>query len=335
MIFPSMMTDKTNHYLIDHSIAPSTNSKYSSAFNQFLSYLHKHRLNIDSLSTRQLDSHLVDYIHHLHVLHVPFTTAQYCLSSLIRYTGSRDSFHRSRLALRGWRRLDARKKRHRPPLTLEVTVLLSVVLLKSNYYAAGVATLLGFHCYLRINEICNLKIRDVVFNGDSRVGTAMSVLATIRLARTKTGENQAVNVTDPHVAAVLYDYICSITNINSIATCRRSLFGFSAARYRSLFGSAVDALGLGDVGYTPHSLRHGGCTRDFMLNVPLLHIQYRGRWRSEASLRTYVNTGTVLLLRTRLSSELTESAQLFMRHLVTVMRTLAPSQSSSSTRTHR
>lgn len=322
------ISGRRRHYLINHSIQPATRSKYSSAYRQFIGYLRRQHVRIDQLSPHQLDAHLVDYVHHLHSIGVPYTTAQYVMSSVIRHTGMKDSFHRTRLSLKGWRRLIAGKRRHRPPLTLEMSTLIAVVLAKSGHVNAAIATLLSFHTYLRINEMSNLLVSDILFAGDPRFGSAMSVYGTVRLSRTKTGENQCVNITDLQVATVLYEYIQPLNLHLSRSATRQSLFGLSASRYRSLFHSAVDALQCGDIGYSPHCLRHGGATHDFMKNVPLLHIMYRGRWRSESSLRTYVNTGAVLLFATRMSRTQLDAAHLFMQYICDVMKMFIQSRST-------
>lgn len=74
------------------------------------------------------------------------------------------------------------------------------------------------------------------------------------------------------------------------------MFGVSAARYRSVFKDACHGIGLSHVNYSPHSLRHGGATEDFLKQVPLEDILFRGRWAASKSATTYVQSGRALLL---------------------------------------
>jgi len=58
---------------------------------------------------------------------------------------------------------------------------------RSGYHAEAVASLLAFHCFLRVGELTRLRICDVVMPG--RMGRAHSGMA-VCLPLTKTGRNQ-------------------------------------------------------------------------------------------------------------------------------------------------
>ena len=324
-----LMTTTNEHYLIAASVAPTTHLKYTNALNKFQHYLlRRHNYKLNDLHSRPalLDSLLVEYLHYLYESTDTIrsaTVGNYTIAGLVRHFGvSNTNIHRSRLAVRGWDRIYSQHKHKRPPVTLEVATLIAVVLAKAGHHKAAVATLLAFHCYLRINEYCKLKVHEVVFAGDSRMGSAMTVLATIKLSRTKTGDNQNVSVTDVNIVALLKNLV----NNAGTGTGRSSLlFELTASQYRRLFHQAVSALGLDDIGYKPHSLRHGGATFHYMSGVPLLSIINRGRWASEKSLKTYINAGTVFLMDGRLSDTLFEAAQLLYKHICVVLYSLQSS----------
>lgn len=324
--FITSMTSSRD-YLIPASVATSTHRKYDRAFRQFVHFIHQHRRRLRQLTPLQIDQYLVRYIHQLHSTGASLSSAIYTLSSLVRHTGiSSSSFHRSQLSIRGWSRLHARSRRHRPPLTLEVVTLLSICMAKSGYYNAAIATLLSFHCYLRINEMAQLSINDIIFSGDGRLGSSIgsNVLGTVRLAVTKTGTNQSVTITDVTICNLLRKLIESQLISATTGVHAGSLFHLSASSYRRIFHRCIDAFGWGDINYTPHSLRHGGATRDYMLNVATHSIMHRGRWMSEKALKIYVQVGSVLLLDTRLSREQFDAATLLYSHLESVMLSFQP-----------
>jgi integrase len=243
------------------------------------------------------------------------------LSSLNRLFGSKISLHRSRLALQGWYRRNEQIRKKRPPLTLEVVILIAVTLAKSGYYNAAVATLLGFHCYLRINEMCGLKFEDVIFAGDVRIGSGVQshVLAALRLKVTKTGRNQTVSIIDSNICSLL-KIVCE--NRNENVSVRSLVFGLNAGQYRRLFQQTCSILGFESISYTPHALRHGGVTFDHMRGIPVKDLMLCGRWKSESALTIYVQTASVLLLDTHITNEQFQSAKIIHENIIRVMNIL-------------
>jgi integrase len=205
---------------------------------------------------------------------------------------------------------------------LELVVLICTVLAKSGEDGAAVATLLAFNCYLRISEFVNLKFGDIVFAGDTRLGSGLNILASIRLSKVKTGAGkpQTVSITNPVMCTVLRSYMDHQLRLHSDISSSSSLFRLiSAFRYRSLFHSTVDVLGLSSVGYVPHSLRHGGATYDSMRLVGVKELMLRGRWKAQKSLSHYVQQGQILLTDTNLSTELFQTAQLIYKYIDEVL----------------
>jgi hypothetical protein len=73
--------------------------------------------------------------------------------------------------------------------------------------------------------------------------------------------------------------------------------------------------------FTPHSLRHGGATNDFLNNVPMMDIVMRGRWQSAKTARRYVQSGRSLQLQMKqpagikkLTDELLKMPEVLLRH---------------------
>ncbi len=179
-----------------------------------------------------------------------------------------------------------------PPLTWEMTLLIACTLARSGHRDAGVATLLAFDCYLRVGELCRLRLCDVVMPHDARMGSAFTGMV-VCLPRAKTGLNQSVPVRRPAVGAVLHDYVTLLYQTGAVEW-HGHLFSLTASRYRELLCAACVALGL-PARYTPHSLRHGGASHDYLEHGDVNEVMLRGRWRSMPSVQRYIQTSAARL----------------------------------------
>jgi hypothetical protein len=197
------------------------------------------------------------------------------------------------MALRGWQRLAPGASY--PPLTWHLTCLLALQLTNHGNQAAAVAVLLSFDGYLRISECVGLDVSDVALPHDARLGSTavQQTWAALRLRRAKTGPNQWVQLTRTEVTQLLVRYVRTRPPIGP-------LFPFTAVQLRASFHAAADALGLSELGFTPHSLRHGAATHDALLGMGLEDIMRKGRWVAGKSARTYIQTGRALLMSLRL-----------------------------------
>ena len=187
-------------------------------------------------------------------------------------------------------------------------MVIGVQMVRGGRLAMGIATVLGFHCYLRLGEICNLRASDVADSGDARVGAEYRGMA-LRLRTTKTGPNQWVEVTDVSVAALLRALLAGRRREDLV-------FDFSASFYRMTFKAVLSNLGISST-YVPHSLRHGGATRDHLLGASLEQVLMRGRWASTKSARHYIQAGRAMLLATEVPPHIAELGSLFAANLET------------------
>ena len=224
---------------------------------------------------------------------------------------------RSRQCLKAWDKL--RVQRSHPPVTWELAVLLAVSMSRQGWHAEGVATLLAFDCYQRISEFLQLSGADVARESDPRLGSAQTAMA-LRLARTKTGLNKFVVLRDPHVARIFSSYL----SFARPAAAER-VFPFSEHRYRTVLRYACAALGVSQWRITPHSLRHGGASRDFLAGATIEQIRQRGRWSSAASAERYVQSAPALLLQTNMPTQLRDLAAALLPSLSDVFAHLLES----------
>lgn len=125
----------------------------------------------------------------------------------------RGGLRRSEQLLTGWTRL-APSISH-PPLTWPLVTLLACSMAKAGHPGCALATVVGFHALLRVSELVAVRVVDVSLASDPRrglhvppnlnaaTGAARRTRVCIRLAVTKTGSNQWVELYNDRVAALV------------------------------------------------------------------------------------------------------------------------------------
>lgn len=276
--------------LQDLALAPASHQSYNRSLRSFLTYTRLTPQQLLSEPAVRLDRLLAVYIQHSYDTASPFTYAAHALHAVIYHRPDlKAQLFISRQCLKGWERV--KKGASHPPLTWELTVAIACTLARSGFHAPAVAMLVAFDCYLRVGELTRIRVRDVVMPSDPRMGLAHTDMA-VCLARTKTGRNQSVAVHRPDVARLLAEWVRTLPRSPSDNPL---VFAFSPDCLRRLMRAACVALGVGHTAYVPHSLRHGGATADFLLTGSIERVQFRGRWKSLESVRTYVQTARALL----------------------------------------
>jgi integrase len=261
--------------------------RYQSALQSFLSWCDTKHIRVTS--NEQLDDVMTAYFTSLFHRGEGLHHATYTLYGLYNDKPRlRGVLKESEAALKGWKKVEPVTRR--PPMNWEVCVSLALWMATHHYTAAAVATLLAFNTYLRVSELTGLLVSHVKWPQDARTGSAYDGVA-VYLPKSKTGDYQSVRVRDKSIAALLCAWIT-----RRGLTAGESVFGLSPNAYRSVLAQACVGLGVSHVGYTPHCLRHGGATHDFVRGVPLEEILLVGRWESNKSARTYVKQGVGLML---------------------------------------
>ena len=304
--------------LRNSAIVPATYRRYSHAARTFLSFLTQQHITIYTSS--QLDMVLASYIEYLYHNQYSLSFASYVFHGLLFFCPQyKDHVLIAQSQLAGWKRRCPSVPK--PPLTPELVLLVSAVMLRSGYTDCAVATVVAFDCYLRISEFTRLSVRDVHSFRDR---------TALRLASTKTGTNQSVIVRDLHTLSVLLAYKAHRITVVGVVG---SLFGLSADRYRHVFHRVCSVLQLSSVHFTPHSLRHGAATRDYLEGVLSIDdILFRGRWANTKSARIYVQSSRALLIQMDIPSYAAQLAHTLRG--VTLTDMFAPYIASMSTHSH-
>jgi integrase len=307
--------------LQDLALEPRSRKAYDRNLYSFLTFA---RLPLQQFliePATRLDRLLAVYIQYSYDSGLSFTNASHALHGVVFHRPEfKEHLFISRQCLRGWDRVKISVSR--PPLTWELTVCIACALSKDGHHGPAVAALLAFDCYLRVGELTRIRFKDVVMPNDARMGRAHPEMA-VCLGKTKTGRDQSVSVQNTDVADVLSFWVRSLPR--SAAEPNPLIFPFSPDFFRRLLRRVCVQLGVGHIPYVPHSLRHGGATADFLRTGSVEHVQFRGRWKSLESVRTYIQTARALLAAQDVLSILNELGQKFNDSLVPVMRHLLTS----------
>lgn len=300
------------------SVQPATRQLYLAAVVQVQHYHRISRAELFSQNHSAVDSLLVQFLNHQASAGGSYHTGVNAVFGVAHLAPHlRSHLPRARQCLKAWDKL--REQRSHPPITWELTVLLAVSMSRQGWHAEAVATLLAFDCYLRISEFVQLCGADVAHQSDPRLGSVQTAMA-LRLARTKTGLNKFVVLRDSHVARVFSSYLSSTR-----PAAAQRVFPFSAHRYRTVLRYACAALGVSQWRITPHSLRHGGASRDFLAGASIEQIRHRGRWASAASAERYVQSAPALLLQFNMPVQLHDLAAALLPSLSDVFAHLLES----------
>ncbi len=307
--------------LLVAAYAPATYDKYVREARDFWVYCV--RLDLPVSTVGELDQALYEYFEFLYGLGYGASkgaAASAAIGSLL--PEFRDRLFTSQLALRGWRKL--RPTVSHPPLTWQLAVVAAVRLRWLCCRTLSVAVLVQFDAMLRVGELLKLRRSDVAFSDDLRLGMSQrsKPYVVLRVAAAKTGVNQSAMLTDPHVMAVLREYMRLWVPVDSDAL----LFPVSLQALYQWWGEAFRGLGLSS-SYTTHSLRHGGATRLLLQGESIETILVRGRWAATKSARTYLNASKGLLLAQTYPPALLAHAEVLAEDvslsLLTVDRALA------------
>lgn len=303
-------------FLTASAFAPSTATAYSTAVTRYLSWCH-HRCRHRSVA--QLDRCVERYICYLYFQHRG-RNRQLAVNTVyglyMQHPALRDRLRGSEGLLRGWQR--AAPSVSHPPLTWPLTIAIARTMAGNGYVDCAVATLVAFDGLLRVGELVAIMVADVSLPDDSRRGAASRTVsysaasssspslrrsssAYIRLAITKTGSNQTAEISNVEVITLLQRHIDS-------RPADGRLFPFPSASpadyYRSILRATCVALGVSSFNFTPHSLRHGGATHAHMhMGQTIEHVLHRGRWQSNSSARTYLQSGAAALIATQLPEQ--------------------------------
>ena len=182
-----------------------------------------------------------------------------------------------------WRRVEAPSRA--PPLTvLLVKAIVCRAVQKGDLtFAALIA--LAYHALLRTGEILSLRFCDLEFNSQCGVVSLRQSKSGLR-----TGTKESVAIRDS----------CTLQLLDTLWECQRhfpgqNIWPHSGQAFRKRLYQYFRFFRVVHFGYKGYSLRRGGATFLLQQGVPLEAILLRGRWKSIAVGRLYLQDGMAQL----------------------------------------
>ena len=283
------MRAKGNRGLLESSVGPATLKSYRSALSSFLAWLQEEGV-VRVKGFEALDDLLVEYFEFVFVSLGPKAKhhAVNARSAILLFSpNARWSMNGSARALKGWSRLKPSKQR--PPMPWELATLIVDELRERKLRDHEWVFRACFEGYLRLSEAIGAKAQDIDASNQEGV---------LALPKSKTGLNQSVIIHQGDWLNLTRRLLKRPPKKSS------SLVRISAHEFRRTLQTVLKKLGVRHVRFTPHSLRHGGATRDFMLGIPIADIVVRGRWAQAKTASRYIQQGRALLVKLSLSKGL-------------------------------
>ena len=194
---------------------------------------------------------------------------------------------------RTWRRIEPPNRAAPLPAGVATAFMARAILSDAVELACLIG--LGFHAMLRTGELLHSKCSDIALG---------PIRGVLNLHSTKsgqrTGTSEAVTVWDPIVLQCLEVLLCK-------RRCERSLFqpiwASSPQQFRKAFKSLRLFFHLEEFHFQPYSLRRGGATFEMQRTGLLEPVLLRGRWKSLAVARLYLQDGLAHLAEIRLKAD--------------------------------
>ena len=282
------MISKLPRGLLESSVGPATLKAYKSALTSFLAWLQEEEVcSIEKVG--ELDIFLLRYFEHLAGLRDGGgrqLAANTRAAIILFLPNTRWKLNCSLRALKGWTRRKPPKQR--PPIPSELVVLLIDFFRSSGSLELEWVTRACFEGYLRLSEALGAKA------GDFDVSDRDGVLA---LPKSKTGLNQSIVIHSGEWLKLTKSLLRSKAKASPLVSLRPAMF-------RKFFKAALTKLGAHAAKFSPHSLRHGGATWDYLQGHPIADIVVRGRWTQAKTASRYIQQGRAALIKLDLPKQL-------------------------------
>ena len=219
---------------------------------------------------------------------------------------------RAARALRAWRKHGP--SRQRLPLPMVLLALILRHMLDSGSYEMAVAVLLQHKMYLRPGELVNLKKEQLVppvLPGSDQYGCW-----AVNLAPEETGPPGKTGLHDESLVLDTSRWLGLHLSMFQDGDPDAPLWSFTYNELVMVFQHSVKAVGLGHLGASLYSNRHGGASEDLRRKERSWQaVKARGRWRSEASVRRYGKEAKLLTELKKVPQERLEMGELAERNL--------------------
>eukprot|EP00438_Fugacium_kawagutii_P005727 Skav230031 [mRNA] locus=scaffold261:317606:318451:- [translate_table: standard] len=265
---------------------------------------------------QQLDKSLESFGEHLYLhgesKYVLTCALQNCNIEYPQWpTSSRINYPLTKAAKKGWGNLEPGQSRDPCPFEVACWIAFHLMMRGLRYYAAAV--MLSFDTYIRPGKICDLRRHNVVAppKGVSRRYHHWTLLLHPQELGepSKTGQfndSLVVGLKDREWVGTLLGRLYSLHTGQTDG----AIFPFSLNSFEKEFRASVVALKLQKLRISPHCLRHGGASHDYLSQVlSLQDIQQRGCWGAFESVRRYAKHGRLSKQLSLLSPQQQQAAK--------------------------
>eukprot|EP00435_Cladocopium_sp_Y103_P021162 s1272_g5.t1 len=210
-------------------------------------------------------------------------------------TSSRTNYPLSKSAKKGWGNLEPGQSRD--PCPFEVACLISQDLVIQGQAQFAAAVMLSFDTYMRPGKICELVHSNIV--PPTRGISSKYSFWTLLLHPQERGEPSKVGEFNDSLVVGSGDRSWVGAVLGRLYSRHpghgmEKVFNFTLHQFENQFRACVQRLGLEKLKLTPHCLRHGGASHDYLMqHRSLPDIQQRGCWKSVDSVRRYAKHGRI------------------------------------------
>ena len=210
-------------------------------------------------------------------------------------TSARTNFPLTKAAKKGWGNLEPGASKDPCPFELASWIALDMVRRGLCYFAAAV--MLSFDTYIRPGKLCELVAGNVVPppRGVHRKYCHWTLLLHPQESAvpSKVGQFNDSLVVGSHGREWIGNLLGRIYSAHP-GDLDSQLFDFTLNRFEKEFKLSVSRLGIQKLQLSPHCLRHGGASHDYLFGIRSLpDVQARGCWGSYESVRRYAKHGRI------------------------------------------
>ena len=269
------------------TVQPSTRARYNKAIDHFLSFLKSNGLQLPH-QRALLDPLVCEYLEHLWSSGAGRAQGSDCLAGLQDF----DPKVKGQIPC-AWRLMKtwvANETPNRaPPLPEHVLVSMCGCACFNQHYGFAISLVAGFYGMLRTGEILGLRRKDFALDQHHR-----KVLLSLGMTKTgkRLGASESVVFGFDKVVRVLQRWMSMTKPLDTLTP--------SPAKWRCLFNTCLQGIGIESVGFRPYSLRRGGATWWFAKHHSLDKLLIDGRWQAAKTARIYINEGLSVLTQINL-----------------------------------
>ena len=280
-------------FLEARTVQAKTEKYYDKIFQELMRYCEAEDLPI--LTANELDRAATEFLDFAYEEGKRADYAEKLVASIQYYcpqlaSSPKHALGRTRRAMKGFAKLAPH--RSRVPLPWEWAAGIATIMVKEGSFEEALVLLLQFDSYARPSALLRLRgsdlIAPVAATGLDR--WALVLAPQEREVATKTGtydETVAIGNFDVDLTQLLAQKKRTTANGDLV-------FKTDAVKYRKAFSKAAKRLGLEQWCLTTYQARHGGATRDILLQRrEMEEVRKRGHWKTYSSVRRYEKSGRV------------------------------------------